>query len=526
MKSRVSKLALESPRAFESLTKQLSLGNAFKSFVVKVLLEFGRFRFLRTLPLLGDLILTAEGLLCGHIAEVEIVEKIKSSSVSQSVFPKLSEGIPREVDVLIVGSGPGAVVSADLELRKGDRRIHILERGNLPRTPHSLHHSLTHLIQDFNQGGQEFICAAGFPLFAQANVVGGGSEVNSGLYHNLPSHYLHKYSVAFSTSEEEWIEAERRTFELLKPTEMIASPEFSLLARGAGQINLNFKNIPRWRTYSPDGSFNHRGMNEIYWNEKTHASEITLSSGLEVTKISIRNPEYIEVSLRNLVTQSESVIRARRIHLCAGAISSPALLAKSGLIQWRDTRFSWHPMIRIVASTKEMDLGIGDIDPFQAWTEDLSLKFGSAVSTAPLLSIALGRTVNSKELANLRSYYVSFSSTGRGGLLPLFSLPWYTFSKLDKKLARDGLDLLKSIIIAGGGQLLNSEKLNYKKFSTVHIFGTLPIGSDVFIPGTNRLKIDGRIKVSDASLLPFSPSVNPQGIVMTAVRVANEGYHV
>jgi hypothetical protein len=180
-------------------------------------------------------------------------------------------------------------------------------------------------------------------------------------------------------------------------------------------------------------------------------------------------------------------------------------------------------MIRIVASTEPTDLGAGDIDPFQAWTVDRTLKFGSAVSTAPLLSIALGRTVSLKESTKLRSYYASFSSSGRGGILPIVGLPWYRFSKLDRKFAVEGTALLKDMISAGGGQICNEGKISSKKFSTVHVFGTLPIDSDIFIPGTNQLRIDKRVRVSDASILPFGPGVNPQGVVMTAVRIANLG---
>ena len=73
---------------------------------------------------------------------------------------------------------------------------------------------------------------------------------------------------------------------------------------------------------------------------------------------------------------------------------------------------------------------------------------------------------------------------------------------------------------------MNPEKVNAKKFSTVHIFGTLPISSGVFVAGTNQLKSDQRIRVSDASILPFGPGVNPQGVVMSSVRIANRDLEI
>jgi hypothetical protein len=524
MKTRLSILSANFPQALQSLNKQLSMGSPFKTLVVKVFIELGEFNLLMRIPILKDLLLIAKGLVSGHIAEVELVNSISPRAQIAVVAPKLRQRIQNEiVDVLIIGSGPGSVVATLMEHGKGDQRIHILERGGVPKTPHSLHHSLTHVIQDFNQAGQELIVAPGFPLYAQANVVGGGSEVNSGLYHNLPAQYVSRYASAFQVTSQDWLDAEQKTNDLLDPVEMDVLPAESLLARGGEVHNLVVSNIPRWRTYFGGGSFQHRGMNEIFWNKNSISPNITLSENSEAIKISIDNPDYVEVTCRDSFDKSISIIRAKRLHVAAGSISTPVLLAKSGLIKYRQTRFAWHPMIRIVASTDPTDLGAGDIDPFQAWTVDRTLKFGSAVSTAPLLSIALGRTVSLKESTKLRSYYASFSSSGRGGILPIVGLPWYRFSKLDRKFAVEGTALLKDMISAGGGQICNEGKISSKKFSTVHIFGTLPIDSDIFIPGTNQLRIDKRVRVSDASILPFGPGVNPQGVVMTAVRIANLG---
>jgi choline dehydrogenase-like flavoprotein len=81
--------------------------------------------------------------------------------------------------------------------------------------------------------------------------------------------------------------------------------------------------------------------------------------------------------------------------------------------------------------------------------------------------------------------------------------------------------MLKKIVETGGGSIINSEIISPKKQSTVHIFGTLPITSSIFIQGTNKLKKDPRIRISDGSIIPYGPGVNPQGVIMTAVKIAN-----
>ena len=522
MKSPISKLALEYPRAYENLNSQLSKGGTFKTFILKFLIVLSAFHFISKVPILKGLVHTAKGLVAGHISEIQFIESLSMTQVSKFVAPQLKSFLSDDVkDVVIIGSGPGAVVAAEIEMARGTKSICVIERGSNPKTAQSLHHSLTHVIQDFHQAGQELIVARGFPLYAQANVVGGGSEVNSGLYHNLPDQYVKGYANALGVNEGIWVAAEKQTHSLLAPEEMNVVPTQSLLARGAKIHNLGFKNIPRWRTYFEDGSFQHRGTNEIYWNLNSKGPRLSILGDSEVVAISTQKSEFLEVTYRNTISGEKHVIRAKNIHVAAGAISTPLLLARSGLIKWNDTRFSWHPMIRVVASTSTTDLGAGDIDPFQAWTADRRLKFGAAVSTPPLLSIALGRPVSVKEASKLRSFYVSYSSSGNGGLIPKVGLPWYKFSKLDRSLASEGVALLEQLITSGGGKIINQEKLGNEKYSTVHIFGTLPIDGGIFIPGTNQLKVDSRIRVSDASILPFGPGVNPQGVVMTAVRIAN-----
>ena len=171
-------------------------------------------------------------------------------------------------------------------------------------------------------------------------------------------------------------------------------------------------------------------------------------------------------------------------------------------------------MIRVIAESGQADLGLNDVDPFQAWTGDRDYKFGSAVSTPGLLAMNLGRILNQEEMSKLRSVYVSFISSGRGGLIPGTKIPWYLPSDTDKLRRINAARLVKEMVVAGGANLLSPINGRNISTSTVHIFGSLPINSGLFETGTSRLKIDSRIQVSDGSLLPFGPGVNPQGTIM------------
>jgi len=492
----------------------MSLGGIPKKFGIIALSILQRFELLVRLPILGELLKTVRGLIFGHITEstqTHCEENDFKFTIPSATF---SENII-SVEVLIIGSGPGGAVAARHE--SDSNSLLFLERGLLPRTSQVNHHKLVHVMNDFNLAGQEFIFSPNIPQFAQGSVLGGGSEVNSGLYHKLPEKVKSEFIEGLKVSAAQWDESESFIEDWLDPVPMEVKPSQSVIALGANEVGIENINVPRWRTYDQKGSFKHRGMIETFWSSFINDDSQRVQNGVEVTSIDINSKEFVRVFARNHFTGAKVEYRAQRVHLSAGPISTPYLLAKSGIIKWSDTTFQWHPMIRVIARTNENMLGWNDIDPFQAWTADRSLKFGSAVSTSSLLAINLRKVISESESKSLRSYYVSFSSSGKGGITPFTSTPWYKYSEKDRQLSAQGLTSLCELVTAGGGEILNIDELDAMKQSTVHIFGSLPANSSIYEPGTNRLSADKRVLVSDGSLLPIGPGVNPQGVIMTTV---------
>jgi len=530
MRPTLSQLKHDLPLAFESLYEQLNLGTKSKRLLVSLLLRIPPVPFLYIIPGISKVFKLLDSLVYGHITLAKDMTDLKShlpiqtalnrklSTVDQ--FLSMSNGVLW--DYVVIGSGPGATIAVKELLEKGPNlHIAVLERGNAPKTPTSMLHSLRHVINDFWQGGQELIVNLNLPQFAQGNVFGGGSEVNSGLYHKLPKHLTDKYSQSFGIDQPTWDKAESEVEDFLKPAPMSVEENDSIVALGGRALGLEVQNIPRWRSYDLSGQFTQHSMNELFWSKLSKSNpNICLVEGASAQRFQVQSDGLVKVIFSSPDKKNKFSITAKNLIVSGGPISTPELLARSSLIRWAHTRFSWHPMIRVIAKVDENILGGVDIDPFQSWTKDKSLKIGSAVSTPSLLAINLGRLLEDGEKINLRSYYVSFPSTGRGGIFPYTSIPWYKNSKLDNVRAKEGLALLKDLISRGGGKILNEASLNPKKQSTVHVFGTLPINSRCYIPGTTRLKKAPMVQVLDSSIIPFPPGVNPQAVAMTCALIS------
>jgi len=489
----------------------LNAGGKVRKFFIIFFLFLANTAFFHRLPGISFFARLSKNLWLGHLTEVEFNERsILSESPHLDTFQFDNEvSTLRLYDYIVIGSGPGAGIAC---MNLNDHAsVLVLEKGLAPRTSKSGHHSLQHLVLDFEKAGQELILGRPIAQFAQGSVLGGGSEVNSGLYHRLPLTKKDEFLSNIRVPSYDWDISEIEVERILNPIQMNVLESDSLIARGALNLGLPYKNVSRWRTYFNNLEYSHRGMKELYWDHIPEETRIALDR--EVTEIKSL-PDGIMVYTRN--TSGELFkYKAKNIILAAGTINSPKILAKSGYIKWTDIQFQWHPMLRAVTRNRLTDLGGGDIDPFQAWLKDGSIKFGSAVSTPGLLSVNLGQVLDTTSFAPMRSYYASFISTGLGGLVPNTGTPWYKYSKLDKENILTSRSLLKELISSGGGLLLDN-KIAVKP-STVHIFGSLPAQSKIYEEGTLRLKSESRIQICDGSILPFGPGVNPQAIIMTTI---------
>jgi hypothetical protein len=483
-----------------------------KKYTGYLLFFLGFIKTIDKISIISNLSRPVHSLLFGYVSEIAWAKQNKIEYEVKQV-PDSNQNTRSRIeffDYIIIGSGPGAAIAYS-KLPK-NAKILLVESGDASKTPECLNHSLLSLQNDFKDNGAEFIFSKDLPQFAQGRLLGGGSEINSGLYHDLPNHLLKEFSERCEVSITDWNLAQEKVRKMLNLSLCEISLSNSLIARGASAMGLEFKNIPRWRA-SNAGQITQFGMRRLFWDDALLAG-LQVETNCSVKKINNSNNEFLEVIAKS---NSHEILafKCKKVILSAGTISTPQILRASGLLKKENVKFQWHPMIRVISKSKENDLGYLDIDPVQAWTPDKDIKFGNGVSTPGLLSVGLNRYVSNIEAKELRSYYASFKSSGVGGQLPIKGFPWYRSNNLDLELENKAKEMLTQIIKKGGGEIIPDMFGRLFKKSTVHIFGSLPIGSDVFINGGSKLKIDPRIQISDGSLLPKPPGVNPQGVIMT-----------
>ena len=521
------------------VARYISLNNLeFNAFKLEMFFEkFEKFPFIlklifkMVLPILSSRLLQKSivlksgllnklnGLLLGNLRLLE-ESTLLPTGLDYSRFnsgKKLTE-VDTEIiyDEIIIGSGPGGSIAA-LDSVKRNSKVLLVEKGLLFDSGSIEHHSYKQTKLQFKNEGMNFMWGLPPVLYAEGETLGGGSEVNSGLYHRLGGKYRATYLELLKISEENWneieVEIEKKISVNFEPTPYKVYSTLGLVD-GSRVNNFICKEIPRWRKYSPAET--HQGMLNTYIPE-------AIGLGLKIltnTHIDSLNLSSNFITLRGKSGDNEVSIKTKKVVLSAGTIGTPQILRNSNLAP-RSLDMNFHPMLRVVA-----DHGVvvndGDLfPPWQSWTSDLNFKFGYSVSNFPYLAatlVSLGEKnrINQDKLQQFCAYFSSF--TLEDSVSKLISIsgqftPIVRWGKKDKEKLEQSVTLLKQILIDGGCTEV-WPKSGIPPISTVHIFGSLPLIKSKLIDTYGKLIVDSRIRISDASILPAPPFGNPQGIIM------------
>jgi choline dehydrogenase-like flavoprotein len=480
-----------------------------------------------------------------------------------TIAPRLPtlDRLPSDTDVLIVGSGAGGGPTAAL-LAEAGLDVVIVEEGPLVRQGDVVPFSLDQMDRQYRAGG--VTAALGRPAIAYAEgcCVGGGTEINSGLYrrppHDVIVRWRRDYALDDLDADELYaicdeVEAELTVQNLPGPP----TPASERLRAGAARLGWEHGEIPRWMAYSgvDAGSGRRRSMTETYLPRATTAGA-RLAAGLRVDHLVLDRRAGSDVATAAVVTDrtgATTEIRFGAVVVCGGAIQTPALLQRSGLGRGLGATLAAHPTVKLAARFDD-GLNVPDDVPVHQVSEFApDLSFGGSASSPGLVALALsdhwslfGAAIESWR--QIAVYYAAITSEGRGRVLavPGWRDPVVTYhlTRRDRALLGRGLARLALVLLEAGATavypsyrgapivrsrrdlavLQGTFAARRASLMTVHLCSTVPMGGDPRRSATDSLGLrrgTANVYVNDASLLPDAPGVNPQASVMAlAIRNA------
>jgi choline dehydrogenase-like flavoprotein len=456
--------------------------------------------------------------------------------------------------IAVVGSGPGGTITAACLAEAGLDVLLIEEGPNLPL--HScLPFSRMEMEQKYRNGGLTLTWGKPRINYVEARCVGGGSEINSALYHRTPPDILASWRRDFqvralteSDLEPHFLACERDLSVSYLPG---LAPAASLKLRdGAAHVGWKCIEVPRWFRYQGRPGEKITGVRQTM--TQSYLPRFLAAGGRLLPGTAIQRIASCRTGWRLHGRRSGSALTvdAGTVFACCGTIQTAALLRRSGLRGLVGQKFYMHPTAKVVAHFAEevnapgMGVPVHQVKEFAP-----RFSFGCSISTPPHLALSLmphtqGVELVRREPRNLAIYYV-MTSGGRGAVrcLPGFRDPLvrYGLSAAEMANLSTGLRKLCECLLAGGartvypsmdgiGSLSSREELDrlptaltpaQANLMTIHLFGSCPMGENRSVCVTDSFgRVHGtkNLYIADGSLLCGPPGVNPQGSIMAVAR--------
>jgi choline dehydrogenase-like flavoprotein len=468
-------------------------------------------------------------------------------------------------EIAVVGSGPGGAITACL-LAEAGRDVLLIEEGPHLSVDSCDPFSMQEMVTKYRNGGLTVAMGRTKVAYVEGRCVGGGSEVNSGLYHRTPREILDAWSRDYR------VEALRESdlgphFEACERDVTVSylpvpAPRASMkLDEGARGLGWRSMEVPRWFRYDPPG--------EAIAGPRWPASKPSQGSRQSMTRTFIPRalkagcrliPETRVGKLRRVGDRwvlrgstggTPLEVEAGTVFVCGGATQTPALLRRSGITRKVGDSLRMHPTVKLVARFDEevntIDMGV-PVHQVKEFAPRFS--FGCSISHPPHLALGLiDHPLRIGEVdrgwKNMAVYYAMITGSGSGTIrtLPGFRDPLVRYSLTPGDLSDLSAalkHLARLLFRAGAVELFPSISRSsplkteadiealpdplsaaFTNLMTIHLTSSCPMGEDASrcaVDSFGRLHgVDG-LHVADASLLCTQPGVNPQGTIMALAR--------
>jgi choline dehydrogenase-like flavoprotein len=463
--------------------------------------------------------------------------------------------------VLVIGSGAGGAVTAETLARAG-LDVTVLEEGKRHGPSEYGAHTAAAMANLYRRRGMTPILGSVPIGYVEGACLGGSTEINSGFWHRTPREMLARWQALFELDgasadelEPYFVEAEAKLGVSRYGAPLPKSSE--LLARGAQAMGWAAEEIPR--TAPGCRSTNTCAMGcpvkakqgmSVSLLPAAEAAGARILTGARV-KLLLRTGRRVTGALVELEVEPgmRKLVRidAEHVFACAGPTETPALLRRSGFKRHVGDTLGIHPMLKVVAKFPEPVAAHRSVLPLlqvrEFWPE---VTLGGAFFTRGHAALALSDNWDPELMSgfeDMAAYYVAVRGRGRGQVRPSMlgedaTLLRYELTDEDVLNLSNGLARLSMLLLAAGAEVvhpavkglgrIDSEQDAIRwldervprdalSLTTVHAFSSCPLGErQTRCAADSYGKIFGteNLHVNDASMLPDSPGVNPQGSVM------------
>jgi choline dehydrogenase-like flavoprotein len=458
-------------------------------------------------------------------------------------------------EIVVIGSGPGGSVTAALCAEAG-RSVLLIEEGrNLPLES-APHFSREEILQKYRNAGVNVAFGHAKIAYVEGRCVGGGSEINRGLYHRLPDEVRETWQSEFKVDN---LSSEDLAphFEACERTARVQflpgdAPALSQrLHQGATALGWKSIEVPRLFAYSDTWKTGVPGRKQSM--SETFVPRFLAAGGKLIADTGVARATRAAGKWRIHARHAPLGERPRHLEITAetvfvacGAVQTPALLRRSGITKNVGDSLRFHPMLKMVASFGDQINEPGELEPVhQVKQFDPRFSMGCSMSKRPALAMAMAPHPDligevDHNWRQMAIYYVQ-NTGGRGKVrnLPGFRDPLVrvTQSKADLDELAEGLRRLAEVLFAAGALTIYPSLPGYPVLrspehiaklpitlpaarastTALHIFASCPMGENTARCATDSFGrvhgVDG-LHVADASLLCGPTVVNPQGTVM------------
>ena len=463
-------------------------------------------------------------------------------------------------DVVIIGSGPGGSVIAETLAADG-RDVLLLEEGPYLAQDSVPMFSYQEMTDKYRNAGMTVAFGSPDVAYAEGSCVGGGSEVNSGLYHRTPGAIYEEWSDLYQLQQfsqqamEPWFDAVEAVMQpQTYPDQLPIASE--VMRRGASAFNWNSNDIPRLVRFGDERDQHGAKIPRRFSMTESFLPKYLAQGGrlLADTRVDrlARNADGSwTIRGQHKTSASALSIQAKHVFVCCGAVHTPALLRRSGIKRNVGNSLALQPMVKITAAFDEQvnfdRMGIAG-EQVKEFSPNYS--FGCSISSKAHLAINLlpvegGPEHALSEYEHLISYYVMARGTPSGSVrnLPGFKSPLVRYGLSEGELHNlaHGVEDLTTLMIAAGAKrvytgvreqpVINNEnecanlpdtlRADSANVMTVHLMGACPLGENAAVTAANSygaVHNAPNLYVSDASSLCNSLAVNPQGSIMALAK--------